>query len=61
MFASFDWRLGWASRESDLAEAGFDFRLYALGFTDDAVEGFGVFLEFLSVNWGRHATVMIPN
>lgn len=58
--ASFDWWRGRTSRESDLAEAGFDFRLYALSLLDDAVERFGVLLEFPRVIW-CHATSMIPN
>ena len=59
-FSSFDWRCGWASSESDLAETGFEFRLHALGLCDDAVERGGLFLELSGVVvHGRHVTAMI--
>jgi len=52
---------GWSGTTGvpDLAEAGFDFRLYTLGLSDDAVEGGGVFSKFFGVVVGGHATAMI--
>ena len=58
-FPPFDGWCGRSPRLSDLAEAKLYFRFNAMGFGDDAVERFGVFLEFVGVVVGGHYSGMI--
>lgn len=50
----FHGRRGGFASEVNLAETRLHFRFYALGLTDDAVKGGGLFLEFRDVSWLGH-------